>query len=120
MKLRLTDVEFEIVDHVPRGYQIWNIGRNMPDGYLPLCMLKPPAEQPFEGGQEIRVDNLKAIPIEGAQTILLAARHAGTRREMQKKAEKYKNAEPGTYKYTLRRRFVTALDLMKDIVWDEG
>lgn len=27
---------FELVDRVPRGYLIWNIGKNMVDGYLPL------------------------------------------------------------------------------------
>lgn len=30
---------FEIVDTVPLGYSIWNIGHNMPDGYLPFCRL---------------------------------------------------------------------------------
>lgn len=119
MRMRLADHDFEIVDHVPRGYRIWNIGRNMPDGYLPICMLKPPAEQPFEGGREIRVDTLKAIPIEGAQTILQAASHGGTRKEMQRKVEKYEDAEPGTYKYTVRERLIAALALMKDLVWDE-
>ena len=28
---------FELVDRVPRGYFVWNIGKNMIDGYLPLC-----------------------------------------------------------------------------------
>lgn len=38
---------FELVDHVPNGYLIWNIGENMIDGYLPLCILasdQPPAD----------------------------------------------------------------------------
>lgn len=30
---------FELVDRVPLGYSIWNIGENMADGYLPLCRL---------------------------------------------------------------------------------
>ena len=25
---------FELVDYVPLGYRIWNIGKNMIDGYL--------------------------------------------------------------------------------------
>ena len=61
---------FELVGFVPRGYQIWNIGENMLDGYLPLCRLK--ARQPFDGAREIETDTLKAIKIDGAQTILKA------------------------------------------------
>ena len=39
---------FELVDFVPLGYEIWNIGRNMAPGYLPLCRIS--ARQPFQGG----------------------------------------------------------------------
>ena len=62
--------EFEIVDHVPPGYDIWNIGKNMIDGYLPLCRLSK--NQPFPGGRNIETDTLKAIKTEHAQTILAA------------------------------------------------
>ena len=62
---------FELVDRVPLGYSIWNIGENMADGYLPLCRLA--AVQPFPGGRSIEVDTLKAIKCEGAQEILAAA-----------------------------------------------
>ena len=62
---------FELVDHVPLGYSIWNIGKNMADGYLPLCRLA--AVQPFPGWRNIEVDTLKAIKCEGAQVILEAA-----------------------------------------------
>lgn len=61
---------FELVDHVPLGYSIWNIGANMADGYLPLCRLA--AVQPFPGGRNIEPDTLKAIKCEGAQVILSA------------------------------------------------
>ena len=61
---------FELVDRVPRGYLIWNIGKNMVDGYLPLCRLA--YFQPFPGGRNIEVETLKAIKCEGAQTILAA------------------------------------------------
>ena len=68
--LRKDNDVFEIVDTVPLGYSIWNIGRNMPDGYLPFCRLC--AIQPFEGAQCIETDTLKAVKTEGAQTILAA------------------------------------------------
>ena len=61
---------FEVVEHVPLGYSIWNIGENMPAGYLPFCRLC--ANQPFEGAMCIEPDTLKAVKTEGAQTILAA------------------------------------------------
>lgn len=64
---------FEITDTVPNGYRIWNIGDNMPDGYLPLCQLK--WIQPFEGAQEIDTHTLRAIPVANAQVILKAVGH---------------------------------------------
>lgn len=67
--------KFELVESFPRGYHIWNIGSNMPDGYLPLCRLKK--NQRFEGGREIETDTLKAIKCESAQTILKAVMCGG-------------------------------------------
>ena len=32
--------QYEVVDCVPKGYRIWPIGKNMLDGYLPLCKLR--------------------------------------------------------------------------------
>lgn len=43
----------------------------MPDGYLPLCRLK--MIQPFDGAREVEADTLKAIKLEGAQTVLRAS-----------------------------------------------
>ena len=60
---------FEIINCIPLGYQIWNIGEFI-DGYLPLCKLKQ--IQPFEGCTEIETDTLKAIKVDGAQKILNA------------------------------------------------
>lgn len=61
---------YEIVDRVPSGYEIWNIGDNMCEGFLPLCTLKPADEQPFEGARQIDPDTLKVIRTDGAQAIL--------------------------------------------------
>ena len=36
---------FRLVDHIPLGYIIWNIGKHhMPEGYLPLCRLSDDLE----------------------------------------------------------------------------
>lgn len=89
---------FEIVDSIPVGYQFWNIGRNMPDGWLPLCRLS--AIQPFPGGRNIEVDTLKAIRLEGAQTVLNAAsRCGGTIQELERFVYKHSNAVAGSSKH---------------------
>lgn len=61
---------YEIVDEVPLGYTIWNIGVNAPEGYLPFCRLS--RHQRFEGGRDIETDTLKAMKVEGVQDILAA------------------------------------------------
>ena len=50
---------FEIVESIPRNYFIWNIGKNMIDGYLPLCSLA--GKQPFKGAQCIDVISIHAL-----------------------------------------------------------
>lgn len=60
---------YEIVDYIPCGYKIWNIGKNAPEGYLPLCCL---GRQEFESGRKIDPDTLKAIKVDGAEAILAA------------------------------------------------
>lgn len=65
--------KFEIVDRVPLGYHVWNIGENMPDGYLPLCRLC--ASQPFEGATAIDPSTLKAIRSDGSKEIMRAANY---------------------------------------------
>jgi hypothetical protein len=89
-KITSGDWEFEIVDHVPPGYIIWNIGKNMIDGYLPLCRLA--AVQPFPGGRSIETHTLKAIKTEHAQTILAAIGIGpGTVKEMEDYIKKHPN-----------------------------
>lgn len=59
-----TVYRFEIADHIPSGYVVWNIGDHMHDGYIPLTMLKP-------GTFEIRSDTLKAIALPPDEVALL-------------------------------------------------
>ncbi len=65
------DYVFEVVDEIPEGYRIWGVGKNMVDGWLPLCQLSK--IQSFEGGRNIDVDTLKAVATPQAQTILKGA-----------------------------------------------
>ena len=105
---------FELVDRVPRGYFVWNIGKNMIDGYLPLCRLA--FFQPFPGGRNIEVETLKAIKCEGAQTILAAI---GWGPETPEEMERYieKHERKGTHTMEVERMKM-ALPLMRQIWWD--
>lgn len=108
---------FQIVDRVPLGYSIWNIGRNMLDGYLPLCRLS--AYQPFPGGRNIKTDTLKAIRCEGAQTILAASSYGcGTIKEMENFIRTHKNTKPGTCAYAEVQKYKAALPFMRKIKWN--
>lgn len=67
-KIKVGKHIFEVVDHFPIGYEIWNIGTNMAEGYLPLCRLS--SRQPFPGARNIETDTLKAIKTDGAREML--------------------------------------------------
>lgn len=104
---------FEIVDRVPPGYHIWNIGDNMADGYLPLCRLC--AIQPFPGGRNIEADTLKAIKCEGAQVILKAA---GFGPDKPEEVERYieKNKDKANRRYEVER-MKEALPYLRKVKW---
>lgn len=108
---------FELVDSVPRGYLIWNIGKNMIDGYLPLCILA--SDQPFPGGRTINADALKAIKCEGAQTILAAIGYGPeTPDQMERYIKKYSSEGPDGLHAVSVERMKKALPLMREIKWD--
>lgn len=107
---------FEIVKSVPAGYEIWGIGKNMVDGYLPLCKLKE--EQPYEGGRLVDPDTLKAIKLEGAQTVL-AAIYFGphTVKGFERYIKRY-NGSKSAYVQRRVARAKAALEIMRTIKWD--
>ena len=108
------DHTFEIVDFVPLGYVIWNIGDNMPYGYLPLCRLK--MNQPFDGGREIETDTLKAIKIEDAHLILDAVGYGpDTLKAMEKFVAKYENKKSYQWRIAKMKK---ALPIMRQIRWE--
>lgn len=93
MKIQSGVHVFEVVEEAPYGYEIWNIGKNMIDGYLPFCRLS--SRQPFSGGRSIEADTLKAIKTDGAQTILAAVGYgADTVKEMEEYMTKYAQSKP--------------------------
>lgn len=107
---------FEVVDHVPSGYLIWNIGKHMVDGYLPLCILA--SDQPFPGGRTVNVDALKAIKCDGAQTILAAIGYGPeTPDQMDRYIEKYSKEGPGGRHAMAVDRMKKALPFMRELKW---
>jgi len=100
--------EFELVDYVPYGYVIWNIGRNMVDGYLPLVQLGG-----RDGCQVINTSAMKAIKVDGAQIILTAVRSgAYTVEEMEKYIQKYSKSKSRALSV---ERMKKALPIMRQI-----
>ena len=114
--ISLGEYIFEVVDSVPPGYEIWKIGSNMIDGYLPLCRLS--AYQPFPGGRNIETDTLKAIRLEEAQTILVAVSGGqDTIEKMEQFLQAHRNAKAGTWIYAQLGRIKRALPIMRQIKW---
>ena len=102
--------EFEIVESVPKGYEIWNIGKNMIDGYLPLC-------QVIEGTYSINPDTLKAIKVEDAQVILSVGFCSLTIKGMERYVKRYSNSKLQLYKGELKE-LKKALEVMYTLKFD--
>lgn len=105
---------FEVVDCVPRGYLIWNIGSNMLEGYLPLCRY-------INSDSSFRIDgnNLKAIKCEGAQVVLKAV-GAGyeTIEDMRQCIEENANAAFGSIESGDRELCIAAMPYMEELNWE--
>ena len=106
---------FRLTDCIPtKAYSIWNIGENMPDGYLPLG--RRSEMQPYPGGGNIDTDSLFAIKTEGAQKILAVTRSGvNSLSAMEAYLEENADAKPDTYEYVLCGRIREALPYMKSI-----
>lgn len=105
---------YEIVDFVPLGYEIWNIGAHMPEGWLPLCRLA--TKQPFEGARNVDAESLKAIRCEGAQTILAAVGFGpDTIGEMETYIKKHEDDKSKEY---ILERMRKALPYMRQLKWN--
>jgi len=74
---------FEIVDFIPYGYHIWNIGKNMKEDYLPLVQTGG-----YDGCQVIGI--MKVLPLKNAQKILSVIGNGNdTPKKMKVYIEKY-------------------------------
>lgn len=97
---------FEVIEKIPCGYKIWNIGKNMVDGWLPLVRCE---------GYNV-VGKMYALKCEGAQTILAAIGGGqDTVEKMERYVKRYRNAKPDTYSYWQVQRMEKAIPWMKSI-----
>lgn len=102
-----------LVDEIPVGYKIWNIGRHGPEGYLPLC--RPAREQPFEGARTIDAGTLKAIKVDGANEIMAAFGYGEeTLDEFEQYVRRNKNSECCDIKYRVEL-YERAIPYMKQV-----
>ena len=88
---------WENLHDVPVAWFVWNIGKNMPDGWLPLARCIDSHNRPYD----IDPDSLIAVPIKEAQTILDGIGLCGGSLEKMEKAIN-RNKEKG-YKHNAER-----------------
>ena len=104
---------FTVVKIAPLGYEIWNIGRHAPEGYVPFCRLK--AVQPFDGCREIETDTLRAVKSEHWDVIMDAVGYGpATLKEMEKYVKKHKD---NPTKANAVAKMEKALPYMREIEW---
>ena len=98
---------YEVVEKVPKGYKIWNIGDNMEPGYLPLY-------EELENWHA-NPDTLKAVKIEGAEKVLAAIGNGtDTLKKMKTYIKKYASSKKA---HTLRRveRIKAAIEVLEKV-----
>lgn len=61
---------FEVVEKIPSGFFVWNIGDNMVEGYIPIAESLRPGDKDC---YEIRESTLKAIALDPAAIKILRA-----------------------------------------------
>ena len=99
---------FEIVESIPKGYMLWNIGSNMKADYLPLV-------QPIKGTYNVNPKTMKAIYVKDAQTVLKAlGRGQKTVKQMEIYIKKYSNAKMKSTKIHVER-LKKAVEILKTV-----
>lgn len=110
---------FEIVDHVPSGFMIWNIHVDDMNGYLPLCeMMDPTNKKDFS----INLDTLKAIKVDDNEALVKASMYGActlkkAKREMARIEKRIVNGKANKrnlYAYELIKK---AMPQLEKIEW---
>lgn len=112
--LRVKENQLKIAHAIPSGYTIWNIGTNMPSGFLPICKLKQ--QQPFDGAREIIEESLIAVPLPEAQLILsLVSQGINTIGKMQSYVKRFEKRAKSEAVKTRIAQCKTAIELLMKI-----
>lgn len=74
---------WEVIDKVPSGWILWNIGANAPEGYVPIVY-------PLDDFN-IDLTRLKVIKSDYAEKIMKAASYAATPEEAEKLISEFQN-----------------------------
>lgn len=85
-RYRLVDTAKDL----PKGYKVWNIGRNAPPGYVPFCRPARP-QSPNSEGCEIDAKSLFAVPFVEADVIMDTARYGSSPDELIECLHKYEH-----------------------------
>lgn len=104
---------FEVVDKIPSGFFVWNIGENMgTDEYIPICEDLHPEDK---DNYEINTSTLKAIKLSHEEVeILREAAHVGI--NSKKTAEKaLKSKRRGYWSDRKRAEAEKTIDIFKRI-----
>lgn len=102
---------FELVNEVPLGYVMWNIGKNAPTGCIPFCRIIP-------GTNNVEPDTLKAIQIEGAEKVMMALGNGcNTLPKMEQFVKRHQNAPEWTWEYRKVQRIKEAIPVLKRLHW---
>lgn len=106
--IEVEGLTYEVVDVVPKGYSVWNIGHHMVDGYVPLCEV-------YEGTYNIIPTTLKTIKLNEARKLLEYASYSGC--TTLKECERYLKRK---HKDAYRERYATLLlPLLKKLKWED-
>ena len=90
VSLEYDGYRYEVVDEIPPGYTVCNIGSNGPDGYIPLCRPEPGICY----GRAVDLNSLKAIRSEGADAVMKAVAYgAKTINQMRAYVDDYKDSK---------------------------
>lgn len=106
---------FEIVEKVPEGFVIWNIGENMgTDDYIPFAM-RLSYNKDDDNYHHINTNNLKAIklPVEEVQLLRKAAHNGIT--SLQEAEKALKSKRKGYWSDRKREHATKTIDIFRKI-----
>lgn len=104
---------FEVVEAIPQGFRVWNIGNNMMDGFLPLCQL-------VDGTYNIIPETLKALKVDDPELLKLLREGAGKGIADLKSCKKKMNLKAPKEYWTIRAKEIATKTISFYETFTEG